>query len=85
MNELDEINKILPLELFPNSKDWCEGSVKERVLWLLSMYESSSEELARLESDVEDLRADLRRDVRDAYDDGYAAGNEDASNDRSGE
>ena len=70
MNELDEINKILPLELFPNSKDWTEGSVKERVLWLLSMYESSSEEIARLESDVQDLRFDLRN----AYDDGYAAG-----------
>ena len=70
MNELDEINKILPLKLFPNSKDWTEGSVKERVLWLLSMYESSSEEIARLESDVQDLRFDLRN----AYDDGYAAG-----------
>ena len=69
MNELDEINRILPLELFPNSKDWTEGSVKERVLWLLSMYESSSEEVARLESDVEDLR----RDVRDAYDEGWDA------------
>lgn len=70
MTELDEINKILPLELFPNSKDWTEGSVKERVLWLLSMYESSSVEIARLESDIEDLR----REVRDAYDEGYEAG-----------
>ena len=70
MTKLDQINEILPLELFPNSKDWTEGSVKERVLWLLSMYESSSEEVARLESDVKDLRYDLRN----AYDEGYEAG-----------
>jgi hypothetical protein len=61
MTELDQINKALPLDLFPGSKDWTEGSTLERVLWLLTMYESATEEVKRLESDVTDLLYDIHK------------------------
>ncbi len=56
MNELDRIKKLLPTELFEDSKDWREGSVVERVEWLLSMYESSHEDVLRMEVDIDDLK-----------------------------
>jgi len=48
--EIQRINELLPTELFEGSKDWREGSVAERVEWLLSMYESSKQEVERLEA-----------------------------------
>jgi hypothetical protein len=56
MNELDRIKKLLPTELFEDSKDWREGSVVERVEWLLCMYESSHENVLRMEVDIDDLK-----------------------------
>ena len=61
MTELDQINDALPMDLFPGSTDWTEGSTLERVLWLLTMYESATEEVKRLESDVTDLLYDIHK------------------------
>jgi hypothetical protein len=44
--------------LFEGSKDWREGSSAERVEWLLSMYASAKEEVARLERLVDDIAAE---------------------------
>lgn len=52
---MQRIMDLLPTELYPDSKDWREGSVVERVEWLLIMYQNSHEELLRLEKDVDDL------------------------------
>ncbi len=53
MTKLEEIEAMLPTELFAGSKDWVAGDVVERVDWLLSMYESCKQErdmyLAQLE------------------------------------
>lgn len=56
MNKLEQIQALLPTELYKDSKDWREGSVVERVEWLLSMYQSSHEDVLRLEQDVDDLK-----------------------------
>jgi hypothetical protein len=56
MNELERIKELLSTDLYADSKDWREGSVVERVEWLLSMYESSHEDVLRLEQDVDDLK-----------------------------
>ena len=47
---MKRIQELLPTELFEGSKDWREGSPAERVEWLLSMYASAKEEVARLEA-----------------------------------
>jgi hypothetical protein len=57
--EIERIQKLLPTELFEGSKDWREGSPAERVEWLLSMYASAREEVARLERLVDDIEDDL--------------------------
>jgi len=56
MTKLEQIQALLPTELYKDSKDWREGSVVERVEWLLSMYQSSHEDVLRLEQDVDDLK-----------------------------
>lgn len=56
MDELERIKDLLSTDRFSDSKDWREGSVVERVEWLLSMYESSHEDVLRLEQDVDDLK-----------------------------
>ena len=48
--EIERIQELLPTELFEGSKDWREGNTVERVEWLLSMYASAKEEVARLEA-----------------------------------
>jgi hypothetical protein len=48
--EIERIQELLPTDLFEGSKDWREGSPAERVEWLLSMYASAKEEVARLEA-----------------------------------
>ena len=53
--EMKRIRDLLPTELFEGSKDWREGNTVERIEWLLSMYESSKHEVARLEHEVEIL------------------------------
>jgi hypothetical protein len=53
--EIERIQELLPTELFEGSKDWREGSPAERVEWLLSMYASAKEEVARLEKLVDDI------------------------------
>ena len=58
MNELQRIAELLPTELYNDSKDWREGSLVERVEWLLSMYASATEEVARLEDMLEDANND---------------------------
>jgi hypothetical protein len=78
MNELERIRALLPTELYADSKDWREGSLVERVEWLLSMYESSREEVPRLEKDVDGAYGR-------GYNEGYSEGQEDADNDRSGD
>ena len=78
MNELDRIRDLLPTELYEDSKDWREGSVVERVEWLLSMYQSSHEDVLRLENQLDGAYGR-------GYNEGYSEGQEDADNDRSGE
>ena len=56
MTELQRIAELLPTELYSDSKDWREGSLSERVEWLLSMYESSREDVLRMEVDIDDLK-----------------------------
>lgn len=56
---MERIRDLLPTELFAGSKDWREGSTAERVEWLLSMYESSKQEVERLEVLVYQLTADV--------------------------
>ncbi len=56
--EIERIQELLPTELFEGSKDWREGSSAERVEWLLSMYASAKEEVARLERLVDDIAAE---------------------------
>ena len=56
MTEIQRINALLPTKLFEGSKDWREGSVVERVEWLLSMYQSSHEDVLRMEVDIDDLK-----------------------------
>jgi hypothetical protein len=53
--EIERIQELLPTELFEGSKDWREGSPAERVEWLLSMYASAKEEIARLEETVDEF------------------------------
>ena len=48
--EMKRIRDLLPRELFEGSKDWREGNTVERIEWLLSMYASAKEEVARLEA-----------------------------------
>jgi hypothetical protein len=55
MNELERIKELLPTELYADSKDWREGSVVERVEWLLFMYQHVREDVLRLEQEVDDL------------------------------
>jgi hypothetical protein len=56
---MERIRDLLPTELFGGSKDWREGNTVERVEWLLSMYASAREEVARLEELVDDIEDDL--------------------------
>ena len=56
--EIERIQSLLPTNLFEGSKDWREGSLAERVEWLLSMYQSSKQEEERLEVLVYELTAD---------------------------
>jgi hypothetical protein len=58
--EIERIQELLPTELFEGSKDWREGSPAERVEWLLSMYASAREEVARLEELVDRLDSPCR-------------------------
>jgi hypothetical protein len=58
--EIERIQELLPTELFDGSKDWREGSPAERVEWLLSMYASAKEEVARLEELVDRLDSPCR-------------------------
>jgi hypothetical protein len=58
--EIERIQELLPTELFEGSKDWREGSPAERVEWLLSMYASAKEEVARLEELVDQLDSPCR-------------------------
>jgi hypothetical protein len=56
--EIERIKELLPTELFEGSRDWREGNTVERVEWLLSMYASAKEEVARLEDMLEDANND---------------------------
>ena len=51
--EMKRIRDLLPTELFEGSKDWREGNTVERIEWLLSMYESSKQEVDRLQDELE--------------------------------
>ena len=42
--EIERIQELLPTELFEGSKHWREGSLADRVEWLLIMYTSAKEE-----------------------------------------
>ena len=56
--EMKRIRDLLPTELFGGSKDWREGNYVERIEWLLSMYASAKEEVARLEDMLEAANED---------------------------
>jgi hypothetical protein len=62
--EIERIRELLPTELFEGSKDWREGSPAERVEWLLSMYASAREEVARLERLVDEIADDLTAEMQ---------------------
>jgi hypothetical protein len=66
--EIERIQELLPTELFEGSKDWREGSVADRVEWLLSMYASAKEEVERLEKLVDDIEDDLAAAVQYNFD-----------------
>ena len=68
MNKLEQIQALLPTDLYKDSKDWREGSVVERVEWLLSMYQNSHEDVLRLEKDVDDLKQGLYYPGPETYD-----------------
>lgn len=53
MTELDQIKNLLSTSLYAGSKTWTQGSTKERVEWLLSMYESAQQEVTRLQDDLD--------------------------------
>ncbi len=57
--ELEQIQALLPAELFATSKDWREGTLEERVEWLLAMYASARREVARLEDLLVEVDVDL--------------------------
>jgi hypothetical protein len=66
--EIERIQELLPTELFEGSKDWREGSPAERVEWLLSMYASTKEEVARLEKLVDEIADDLTAEMQYNFD-----------------
>jgi hypothetical protein len=66
--EMKRIRDLLPTELFEGSKDWREGNTVERIEWLLSMYESSKEEVERLEKLVDDIEDDLASERQRNFD-----------------
>jgi hypothetical protein len=66
--EMKRIRDLLPTELFEGSKDWREGNTVERVEWLLSMYESSKQEVERLERLVDDIEDDLATERQSNFD-----------------
>jgi hypothetical protein len=66
--EMKRIQELLPTELFEGSKDWREGSPAERVEWLLSMYASAKEEVARLERLVDEIADDLTAEMQYNFD-----------------
>ena len=66
--EMKRIRDLLPTELFSGSKDWTQGNTVERVEWLLSMYESSKQEVERLEKLVDDIEDDLEAERRFNFD-----------------
>ena len=59
--EMKRIRDLLPTELYEGSKDWREGNTVERIEWLLSMYESSKQEVDRLTDLVVELDDKVRR------------------------
>ena len=65
---MERIRDLLPTKLFGDSKDWREGNTVERVEWLLSMYASAKEEVARLERLVDDIEDDLARERQSNFD-----------------
>jgi hypothetical protein len=66
--EMKRIRDLLPTELFEGSKDWREGNTVERIEWLLSMYESSKQEVERLEKLVDDIEDDLAAERQSNFD-----------------
>ena len=66
--EMKRIRDLLPTELFEDSKDWREGNYVERIEWLLSMYESSKQEVARLEDMLDDANKELDAAVQYNFD-----------------
>jgi hypothetical protein len=66
--EMKRIRDLLPTELFEGSKDWREGNTVERIEWLLSMYESSKQEVERLENQFDSLQADLDAAIQYNFD-----------------
>jgi hypothetical protein len=66
--EMKRIRDLLPTELFEGSKDWREGNTVERIEWLLSMYESSKQEVERLENQFDSLQSDLDAAIQFNFD-----------------
>ena len=66
--EIERIQELLPTELFAGSKDWREGNTVERVEWLLTMYASVKEEVARLEKLVDEIADDLTAEMQYNFD-----------------
>jgi hypothetical protein len=66
--EMKRIRDLLPTELFEGSKDWREGNTVERIEWLLTMYASAKEEVARLEKLVDEIADDLTAEMQYNFD-----------------
>ena len=63
--ELELLPQLLNKDRYAGSKDWVSGDMAERVLWLISMYESKEQELGesyeiigKLSDKIRELRSE---------------------------
>jgi hypothetical protein len=50
--QLARLEELLNAERYAGSKDWREGSLVERVDWLIAMYEAKKAEIEDLEATI---------------------------------
>jgi hypothetical protein len=76
MDDKRKIEALLPDDLY-DSKDWRQGDMAERVLWLIAMLESKSEEVdawVKIANKNVTKLAKLDKAVEDAFCEGFAEG-----------
>lgn len=67
MTELDKIKALLRDDMYPDSKDWREGSTLDRIEWLMTMYQDSKEEIERLDDVIDDLERERWDRIEDEF------------------